>query len=349
MKQRRWKQLAAAVLALSLTACGTVPAEQPGRTVKLASEEQVTCIDVPPLDEAGAAKLTDFGLRLAWHSMANGRSALVSPMSVATALAMTANGAEGATLAELEDVLGLDKDALNGALCAWWASLPESNEAAVRSANSIWFTDHDRFTVDQEFLKTCTATYGAELFQTPMDAGTSRDINRWVKEKTEGMVPKIVDEVPESAVMYLVNALAFEGTWAEPYRKQQVQEGVFLTDSVPVQTTFLYSQETQYLENELATGVMKPYAGGEYAFAALLPKGDLTLMALLDRLDGETLQALLRAPQKAAVQTAIPKFETRDSGRLREALTDMGLSRAFTEQAELGGVGTSTADRKSVV
>lgn len=348
MKQNWRQRLGAAALAVglavSLTACQQ-PEVSDGKTVHLTdSLSQTTRIDVAPLDAEAAAKLTDFGLRLAWHSMASGENALISPMSVATALAMTANGAEGKTLGEMEAVLGLDKHTLNGVLHAYWSELPESEQAVLRSANSIWFTDHAHFTVAQDFLQTCEEYYHADLFQAPMNNKTCRDINRWVQEKTEGMIPEILDQIQEDAVMYLVNALAFEGMWEEPYEKWQVQEGVFLTDTgMPVKTDFLRSQELYYLENEVATGVMKPYQGGAYAFVGLLPKGDLTLLGLLDALDGESLQALLRTPQETTVQTILPKFETKYNVELKEVLVDMGMPQAFDEQqAEFAGLGAST-------
>ena len=355
MKKKIWQRMGTAVLsvgmAISLVACGeqNPPSgketpEKTGETVTLTAPlPSAVSNDVPPLIEEHAAELTDFGLRLAWHSGANGNNTLLSPVSVATALGITANGAAGKTLSEMETVLGMDRNTLNTVLCAYWRDLPECDQAVLRPANSIWFTNQERFSVEQQFLKTCMAYYDAELFQAPMQDQTCRDINRWVKEKTEGMIPEILDQIPKDAVMYLINALSFEGEWMEPYEKQQVQEGVFLTNTgMPVKTDFLYSEEGSYLENEAATGVMKLYQGGKYAFVGLLPKGDFTLMGLLDALDGESLQEMLRNPSDESVRTMLPKFETTYAADMREILTDMGMPQAFdSHRADFSKLGTS--------
>lgn len=345
---RKWGASALAVcLALSLGGCG---ADRPGagETVNLTAE--VTAAAPPEgvaLAEEQAALLTDFGLRLARHTLGGAENGLISPMSVATALGMTANGARGNTLAEMEAVLGMEQGELNDALRCYWQSLPEAKKVALRPANSVWLTNRQGFAVEPSFLQDCVDFYGAEVFQTPMDQETCREINRWVKEKTDHMIPEILREIPPSAVAYLVNALAFEGAWQEPYEKGQVQEGVFLADGgMPMRTEFLYSEESCYLEHELATGVMKPYQGGRYAFVGLLPKGERSPLALLEELDGRQLQELLRHPREITVQTGIPKFETTWERELGEVLMDMGMEEVFDpNRADLSGLGTAEGGR----
>ena len=295
-------------------------------------------------EEQGAA-LTDFGLKLLRSCAEAGENTLISPMSVLTALGMTVNGAAGETLTEMEAVLGMERNALNQALSAYWSGLPDSESALLRPANSLWVTDQERFTVEPDFLQTCTDYYNAEVFQTPMDTGTCRDINRWVSDHTEGMIPEILDQVPPEAVMYLVNALAFDGKWREPYRPYQVYERVFLTDTGdPVDAELMYSEEGFYLENEVATGVVKPYEGGDYAFVGLLPREGRSLSELLAALDGESLQALLRDQKAITVNTLIPKYETETSLELREALAGLGMPLAFDEnRADFSRLGFSEA------
>ena len=353
MKNNWTRRIGAAVLAvgmaISLTACGETSFWKVEKAVHLT--EKVTQnltpgMDAPTLDRESANKLTDFGLQLAWRCMGTTENALISPMSVATVLAMAANGAEGETLEEMETVLGMDRSTLNTVLHAYWVNLPKSKQAVLKAANSIWCTDRDDFTVEQQFLQDCVDYYGADVFQAPMDNQTCQEINRWINKKTNGMISDMLQELSPNTILSLINALAFEGEWAEPYEKNQVQEGVFLTaEGMPVRTEFLYSQESQYFENDVAIGVMKPYEGGRYAFVGLLPKDGLTLMALLDTLDGESLQNLLRAPQAETVETSIPKFDTTYCVKMRNILTDMGMPLAFESQrAEFAGIGTSSGD-----
>ena len=233
-----------------------------------------------PVSEEAAAAAADFALRLFRAGNEPGKNTLLSPISVLCALAMTANGAKGETLAQMEQTLGLDREALNACFRAWLDAL--AGDGILKLANSVWFTADPRFTVEQSFLQTNADCYGADVYKAPFDETTLADINSWVKEKTDGMIPEILDRIPEAAVMYLVNALAFDAKWAAPYESHSVSGGDFITETGEKRPVdFMYSEEHDYLENELAVGFVKPYEGGKYAFAALLPKEGVSLEDLL--------------------------------------------------------------------
>ena len=76
-------------------------------------------VDVLPDMDAGAAAAADFGVRLFQTSMEEGKNTLISPLSVLYALAMTTNGADGETPAQMEQVLGMDVDNLNSYMLAY--------------------------------------------------------------------------------------------------------------------------------------------------------------------------------------------------------------------------------------
>ena len=48
-----------------------------------------------------------------------------------------------------------------------------------------------------------------------------------MNEHTDGMIESVLDDIPPEAVMYLVNALAFDATWVSPYDEGAVEEGTF--------------------------------------------------------------------------------------------------------------------------
>ena len=129
------------------------------------------------------------------------------------------------------------------------------------------------------------------LFRAPFDETTLADLNAWVSDRTDGMIPAILDRIPGSAMVYLVNALAFDGQWESVYRENQIHEGTFTAEdgaAQPVQ--MMYSQEYAYLEDGLATGFLKYYEGGTYAFAALLPNEGVSLEDYIASLTGEGLR-----------------------------------------------------------
>ena len=290
------------------------------------------------------ADVTDFAVRLFQASEKNGENTLVSPLSVLCALAMTANGAEGETLKQMEAVLGMTAEELNLYLYSYMKNLPQGDKYRLNLANSIWFTEDNRFTVNQDFLQTNADYYGADIYQAPFDDQTCRDINNWVKQNTDEMIPEILDYIPPEAVMYLVNALAFEAEWSEIYEDHQVRSGKFTKeDGTKRDVEFMYGSESAYLEDENAAGFLKYYKGGKYAFAAMLPNEGVSVSDYVAFLTGESLNALLANPQYTAVQTSIPKFEMEYGVEMSEILAGMGMPRAFDpDNAEFERLGTST-------
>ncbi len=289
------------------------------------------------------AKVSDFAVRLLQASAKEGENTLISPLSVLCALAMTVNGAEGETKSQMEAVLGMTAEELNRYIYTYINSLPQGEKYKLNLANSIWFKDSPAFTVNKEFLQINADYYGASIYKAPFDRSTLKDINNWVDEKTEGMIPNILDKIPEDVVMYLVNALAFEAEWQDIYSKTQVSDGKFTLEDGSIQNVeFMYNEEGRYIETENATGFIKNYSGRKYAFAALLPNEGTTVAQLVASLKGEELNDILSNPKYHTVKTKIPKFETEYSTELREVLQSMGMENAFDGiLADFSKLGTS--------
>lgn len=290
------------------------------------------------------ATVTDFAIRLFKASEENGENTLISPLSVLCALAMTANGAEEETLQQMEAVLGMNTEQLNLYLYSYMKNLPEGEKYKLSLANSIWFTNDERFTVNRDFLQTNADYYGADIYGAPFNDQTLDDINDWVKQNTDGMIPKILDEIPSSAIMYLVNALAFEAEWADIYTKDQVGEGEFTKeDGTKQEVEFMRSTESIYLEDENAVGFKKYYKGGKYAFVAMLPNEGVSVSEYVATLDGAALNKLLANPSYTTVYSAIPKFEVEYDTEMSAILKSMGMTDAFDpSNADFEGIGTST-------
>ena len=308
--------------------------------------EGITPNQVNALDDLSSqnADVTDFAIRLFKASEESGKNTLISPLSVLCALAMTANGAEEETLEQMEEVLGMTTEELNLYLYSYMQNLPQGDKYKLSLANSIWFTEDERFTVNQDFLQTNADYYGADVYKAPFDKQTLKDINNWVKQNTDEMIPEILDQIPSEAIMYLVNALAFEAEWSEIYEKHQVKDGEFTKeDGTKQDVKFMYGSEGTYFEDEKATGFMKRYKGGKYAFVAMLPNEGVSVSEYIASLDGESLNALLANPQYATVRTSIPKFETEYKVEMSDILQSMGITEAFDMyNADFEGLGTST-------
>lgn len=145
-------------------------------------------------------------------------------------------------------------------------------------------------------------------------------------------------------MLVLVNALALEAEWAETYTKNQVwDDRIFTTeDGTEQPVTLMISSEGTYLRDEHAQGFWKPYKGGRWAFAALLPEEGLPLGEYLDSLTGERLCEVLASAEETLVYAAIPKFNSTYAAELNESLKALGMTDAFVPGlADLSGLGRS--------
>ncbi len=255
-------------------------------------------------------------------------NSLISPVSLLYALAMTANGAGGDTLAEFEALTGTDMESLNRYLAAFTTNMPDSAKTKLDMANAIWFRDSG-FTANEEFLDKNRNYYGAGVYTAPFDDGTVKDINNFVKDATEGQIDNILERIPPDTVMYLLNALSFDGKWEEEYKKSQIHDRTFTAYDGSVQTVkMMYSEENRYIEDENTTGFMKYYKGGKYQFVALLPEENTDIIDYVKNLTGEKLAGLLKA-QACTVDVGIPQFDAEYQAEMKDILTDAGLGSFF--------------------
>ncbi|MGN1000286.1 MAG: serpin family protein [Faecousia sp.] len=299
-------------------------------------------------DRAFMESQTDFALKIfrACAAESEGENTLVSPLSVMLALSMTANGADGDTRAEMEAVLGMPVADLNRYLYSYVNQLPSTDTAKLSIANSIWFRNQeDRLQVNRDFLQCNADYYGADAFAAPFDASTLRDINGWVKEHTDGMIDKILEEISDDAVLYLINALVFDAKWESPYTDTtMVYSGTFTALDGQKQTvSMMNQQEFGYLSDGKACGFVKNYAGGDYKFVALLPNEEIPLSEYVASLTADGVMELLQNVKAAFVNAAIPQFSYDYSIELNDILKDLGMPSAFSgSRADFGKMATSS-------
>lgn len=291
----------------------------------------------------GNVAMTDFAIRLFKAANEEGKSTLISPLSIVYALAMTANGAKGETRTQIEEVIGMTVEELNLYLFSYMNSLSQGKKHKLDLANSIWFTNDGRFTVDQSFLQKNADYYGADIYKAPFDDSTLQDINNWVKYNTDGLIPKALDNIPDNAIMYLINTLLFDAEWAYVYSEGRVYDGKFTTeDGRELDVKMMASEEYQYLEDENSTGFIKLYDGGKYAFAALLPNEGTSVSDYIATLNGEKVSELLTEVRNVDVNAVMPKFETEYDAQMSQILENMGMIDAFYgSKADFSGLGTS--------
>lgn len=336
------KMLAVFMSVLSLAAC-ILPFSGCGKTVGKVHNKGVkngavrdltegiskneSALKVP--DDEFKAAASSFAAELFKDNYSKGKTTLVSPLSVLTALALVQNGAQGDTLAQLEQALGgLDRDTLNAYMRAYCDFLTESDELKI--ANSVW-TDSSA-EAKRAFLQKAVDSYSAQLFSAPLsDPKTVESINSWVKKNTDGMIPKIIEKADRYAVMMLVNAIAFDAKWETPYKRSDIEKLEFTSYSgSKKKTDFMCSTENVYLKDGGAVGFMKPYKNGRFAFAALLPDENTGIDDYVASLSGDKLMKIFSSAKRGnEVNVKMPKFRAEYSAQLIDTLKKMGVKDAF--------------------
>lgn len=294
--------------------------------------------------DEGAIALTDFGVRLFQNSMREEGNTLVSPAAVLYALGMAANGAEGETLSQVEEAVGLLREEMNGYLYVYKEGMreqaDEQDRCKVNLANSIWLRADDRLSVERDFLQVNADYYGADVYQAPFDGRGVERMNNWVSENTYGMIKEFLADVPEDAVMYLISTTALDARWSEVYYSSS--QGSFTKEDGTIQQAeFMYGGEFHYLKDDTAQGFLKYYEGNQYAFAALLPNEGIRVSDYVSSLTGEKLHGILADSIRTEVHTVLPKFEVRYETEMNDILEEMGITDLFdTDRADLSGIGS---------
>jgi serine protease inhibitor len=297
-----------------------------------------------------AARLVDvnnqFGLDLyreIYGYEKEARNLMVSPLSVALALAMTYNGAETTTREAMENTLrlnGLTREEINVAYQSLVRELASLDPKVLLSiANSIYY--RNGFQVEKDFVDLNKKFYDAEVsaldFASPSAIGV---INGWVNTKTKGKIPEILKEITPNQVMFLLNAIYFKGIWAKEFNiKSTANLPFYPVIGGPVNVPMMMRTDTlDYATNDLFCAIRLPYGSGNFNMFVFLPRGD-EVSNFIKQLTPENWAGwmkLFRVTQ--TVEIKIPRFKFAYEIKLNDVLTDMGMGIAFTGAADFRGI-----------
>jgi len=266
----------------------------------------------------------------------DGNNMMVSPLSISLALSMTLNGAEGTTKTDMIDALGfsgLSVDDINGIYSELVTSLRKADEDVVMNiANSIWI--RKGFPVLEPFIAANQKYYEARVENLDFNQQALTTINNWVSEKTNTKIPKILNEISADEIMFLINAIYFNGKWQVQFEKSKTENGPFNLSSgssvsVPqmkIKEKFGYSEQSGYKALEM------PYGRGKFGMIILLPDAGKTPDQLKSQLSPSSWQALktaLASPVK--VDVWLPRFKFSWESDLNDILSSLGMSVAFSD------------------
>ena len=307
--------------------------------------------EITPIELAGGGDMVvtasnEFGLdifqKIAAEETAD-KNLFISPTSISLALAMTWNGARTATADSMAYALrfpDLDTNEINAVYRDLMNGLTTVDEKVLLSiANSIWYRQD--FLVENDFIAVNRNYYNAEIAGLDFGNPASKDIiNGWVEDKTNGKIKNLVDEIDNSYVMFLVNAIYFKGIWQTEFDKEKTNDGQFnLTNGSQKTVSMMNLEDTlNSFSNELFQAVELDYGRGNFSMVVLLPKTEKSVDDIINELTPENWSNWMNGFNKTNLILSLPRFKFEYDIQLKDALTAMGMGIAFSGTADFTGI-----------
>jgi serine protease inhibitor len=296
-----------------------------------------------------------FGLKLfkEINSKETNSNIFISPLSISMALGMTYNGARESTEEAMRTTLEFG-DLSMGEINESYKSLIElleriDSDVEFNIANSIWHRDDRVF--EQDFFERCRDYFDARVsgLDFSQDEAVKDTINNWVEEHTNGRIKDILDYVDPLAVIYLVNAIYFNGTWTYQFNEEDTEDEPFylLGGGTKDCKMMQVKSKFKYFEDSLLQAVDIPYGNGNYSMTVILPGYGKDIDQFIAGLTQEKWDEWMSSFCEDSVNLFLPKLklEYKVEEKLKKALIDMGMGIAFepgfanfTGMYERGGI-----------
>ena len=282
----------------------------------------------------------------------SGKSFIYSPLSITYILGMVNDAATGLTEKELEETLGFNEggiQAVNDYCKKLIDGLPKVDDKVTLNIANAIFLNKD-WTLKQQFTQDMQTYYDAKAEALDFKAPETLDhINGWCNEKTNGMIPTILDEIDPLIMSYLLNAIYFKADWASKFDPQNTKDETFTTENGNSSTKIPMMHQNvliKYMKNNTYSAIEMPYGNGLWNMVVMMPEegkntddiiNHLKMFGvypmLYDDIDG-SLDTWVFGPYE--VDLKLPRYETSsDTDDLEDGLIGlmkkMGINRAFED------------------
>jgi serpin B len=276
---------------------------------------------------------------------------VLSPDSVAAALAMTGTGGVGRTAKEIARTLHLKGPTALAAVGDLQRAITARQAAAavgdpepptLEIANGLFLQQGMPF--EPAFLSSALQRFGAAP-ETVDFAGDPTDaldaINSWVSERTKGLVPRILNSLPEEMALALANAVYLDADWEHPFKRRETRPGVFHKAAGKAVVDFMHqTARLRYGAGRGYRAVALPYRSSTLSLLVVLPVRQ-RLGSLQNRLDGRGLARIARGLSPRSVILSLPRFHLNTEAELTGTLKTLGIRTAFSEAADFSRITTA--------
>ena len=319
--------------------------------------------ELTQLEKEVTSSSDEFGLKLfkKVNEFEGEKNIFISPLSISMALGMALNGANGSTYDAMQSTLelsSLSNQEINEAYKSLIELLTQIDpKVQFDIANSIWYKNDLNF--EQDFIDINKKYFNAEIeglnFRDPNSVSI---INNWVSDNTNEKIKSIIDEIPSDAIMYLINAIYFKGTWKYEFDKDNTFDDYFKSangSEVPCKM-MIQKNDFEYYSGNSFQAIDLPYGDGHFSMTVILPNEDKTVDEIVESLDKVSWDSWLNNFNEQEGTLQLPKFKLENEYSLNDVLKALGMEIAFdsgnadfTNFYKPGGVFISKVKHKTFV
>ena len=263
---------------------------------------------------------------------------IISPLSMQFLLGMVLDGAGGDTSDEICDVLGYgkgEKVAVDQYCLSMLQQLPNMDKKTKLNIANALFADKSLPVLDSYKLNV-SRYYLSDVNNMDFSdaSSTLKGINAWASESTNGMIPKVLEQLQKDIPLYLFNAMYFKGEWKEKFKKADTTEENFTNESGAQSKAMMmkHTKNHEYMENDVFQAVNLAYGNTAFSMVALLPKAGYKISDVIASVKESGWETVRSYMYSCEVNLWLPKFETSFRLKLNDVLTDMGMPLAFDKQ-----------------
>jgi serpin B len=314
-----------------------------------ATSDPTSKCPAPTADQAAKTSLAlaDFAINFYKNVSAEklDKNTVMSPVSVALALALLENGASGSTRNLIKNLLiqqGSNVEVLSAYRDIQTQLKIDDEKSKLTIANALF--PNQGLNLKQEYITTTKDCYDSEVQKVDFQQleETRQKINKWVSDKTNAKIPELFKSgvLTPDTVLVLANAIYFKAAWQNAFQTQNTQKQIFYKfgrQQEPQNVSFMRNSGTyRYAATDNLQILELTYTNQDLAMYVFLPKAIAGLNQFERSLSGEKFKELISGLQSQQMKIEMPKFTMRLPVDLKGILSNMGLSIIFSDGAEFG-------------
>ena len=246
---------------------------------------------------------------------------VISPTSLAFALAMVAEGADAKTQQLIKENLSV------GDYSNIEELIDDLENSGIRIANAAFCCPEIELNAD--YVNKLHNYYKAKVFSP--SANAVDEINSWVNDQTDGLIDEMLNSIPNSDnILYLINALCMDAQWKIPFDKAKSTDGIFLGKDSEHEVTFMNNTGIySYSEHDDAQIVKLDYVDSELSMYVILPTDENTMEIIKSLSENEAKWLDSDKFELTNLALSIPKLDLTCLNYLSDPLKTIGLDRIF--------------------